>query len=539
MTTLRDYQASAVDAIYAFFAQRRGEAPIVVAPTGSGKSVIIAEFCRRALADYPETRIMMATHQRELIQQNFQALLRMWPGAPAGIYSAGLGRRQARAQILFAGVQSVHRKAREIGHVDLMLVDEAHLIPRSSSTQYGRLIDSLRTINPAMKVIGATATPYRLDSGLLHTGDDAIFDGVAYDIAVAMLVQRGYLSPLISKRPGAVFDTNGLHKRAGEFIESEMMARFGGDEATDAAVAEVIALGADRKSWLAFCISVAHAEKVRDAMRDHGISAEMVTGDTPTMERDRLLRQFKAGEIRCLTSVAVLTTGFDAPAVDLIAMLRPTASTGLYVQMAGRGMRIAPEKENCLVLDFAGNVLRHGPVDAIEVHDKKKGAGEGDGEAPVKVCPACESIILIAARECTDCGHVFPAPEPKVERTASTEAIMNLTATDNWRPVMDVEYARHRKAGSPDSMRVEYLIGGDSHVVVSEWVCFEHGGYARQKAVQWWGQWGDGAPPDDTDEALGRLHEIARPADAVIVRDGKYHRIKRLRAVRPAGEIAA
>lgn len=539
MTILRDYQDQAVASIYSYFADGRGEAPLIVAPTGSGKSVIIAEFCRRALVDYPETRILAATHQRELIQQNFQALLRMWPSAPAGIYSAGIGRRQARAQVLFAGVQSIHRKTREIGHVDLMLVDEAHLIPRNTNTQYGRLIDGLREINPAMKLIGATATPYRLDSGCLHTGDEALFDGICYDIPVAMLVQRGFLSPLISKRPGTVFDTRGLHKRGGEFIDAEMMARFATEEATEAAVAEIVALAADRRSWIAFCIGVDHAEQVRDAMRGHGIAAEMVTGQTPSVERDRLLRQFKAGEIRCLTSVGVLTTGFDAPSVDLIAMLRPTASTGLYIQMAGRGMRIADGKEDCLVLDFAGNVLRHGPVDGIVLPGEKR-PGDGDGEAPSKVCPECESIILIAARECPDCGHIFPAPEPKIERTASVEAIMNLTATDEWRPVLDVDYARHRKAGSPDSLRVEYLVGPkDRFVVVSEWVCFGHPGYARQKAVQWWSMWGAGPPPDTADEALARLDEIRRPADAVVVRDGKYHRIKRLRAVRPAGEIAA
>lgn len=536
MTVLRSYQSEAVDSIYSYFAERKGEAPLVVAPTGSGKSVIIAEFCRRALVDYPQTRILAATHQRELIQQNFQALLRMWPQAPAGIYSAGLGKRQARAQILFAGVQSIHRKTREIGHVDLMLVDEAHLIPRNANTQYGRLIESLRDINPAMKLIGATATPYRLDSGCLHRGDEAIFDGICYDIPIAMLVEQGYLAPLISKRPGTIFDTRGLHKRAGEYVEAEMMARFATDEMTEAAVEEIVSLAKDRRSWLTFCINVAHAEQVRDALRQHGVSAEMVTGETPGVERDRLLRQFKAGEIRCLTSVAVLTTGFDAPSVDLIAMLRPTASTGLYIQMAGRGMRIAPAKENCLVLDFAGNILRHGPVDAITLPgDKRK--GEGDGAAPAKVCPQCDSIILISARECPDCGHLFPPPEPKIERTASVEAIMNLTAVEEWRPVLDVNYAIHRKPGSPESLRVEYLIGPqDRFVVVSEWVCFGHGGYARQKAVQWWAAWGDGAPPESTAEAMSRLDDIRRAAEAVVVRDGKYHRIKRLRAVR---EIAA
>jgi DNA repair protein RadD len=533
---LRDYQRAAVDALYGWFRAGRGS-PLVVAPTGSGKSVILAEFARSAVVAYPETRILIVTHVRELIAQNHAALIRLWPDAPAGIYSAGLGKRQLGRQILVAGVQSVARRARELGHVDLAIVDEAHLVPRSSDTQYGRLFDGLREANPSLKIIGLTATPFRLDSGLLHRGKNALFDGIAYDIPVGMLVERGHLAPLVSKRPAAAFDTSGLHRRMGEFVEREMLDRFGGD-ATRAAVAEIVALGLDRRAWIAFCISVDHARAVRDELRSHGIAAETVSGETPGPERDRLLRAFKAGQLRALTSVGVLTTGFDAPATDLIAMLRPTASTGLYIQMAGRGMRIAPGKDDCLVLDFAGNVMRHGPVDAIALPEEKKG-GKGDGEAaepPAKICPNCDAIVPISVRECLDCGHLFPPPDPKLEATATTEAIMVLTARDEWQAIRDVDYHRHRKPGAPDSLRVDYLVGTR---VVSEWVCVEHTGYAREKAVAWWHLRAAGPPPDTVDEALARVADLRRPAEAVLAREGRYHRIKRVRFARPAEEQAA
>jgi DNA repair protein RadD len=530
---LRDYQRAAIDALYAWFRAGRGS-PLVVAPTGSGKSVILAEFARSAVVAYPDTRILIVTHVRELIAQNHAALIRLWPDAPAGICSAGLGKRQLGRQILVAGVQSVARRAQELGHVDLAIVDEAHLVPRSSDTQYGRLIEGLRDINPNLKVIGLTATPYRLDSGLLHRGENALFDGIAYDIPVAMLVARGHLAPLISKRPAAVFDTAGLHPRMGEFVERELMDRFGGD-ATRAAVAEIVGLGCDRRSWIAFCISVEHALAVRDGLRAHGIAAEAVTGATPGPERDRLLRAYKAGQLRALTSVGVLTTGFDAPATDLIAMLRPTASTGLYIQMAGRGMRTAPGKDDCLVLDFAGNVIRHGPVDAIALPEPKKGGTGLPGEPPARVCPRCDAIVAISARECLDCGHAFPPPEPKIEATATTEAIMVLTAPDEWQEIRDIAYRRHRKAGAPDSLRVDYLVG--THVV-SEWVCIEHTGYAREKALAWWHQRGAGPPPDTVDAALARLDELRRPVEAVLVREGRYHRIKRVRFAHPEERAA-
>lgn len=522
---LRDYQEAAVQGAFDFMEQGKGH-PLICAPTGAGKSVILSELTRRACTDYPGTRIVMATHQKELIQQNFAATIRLWREAPAGIYSAGLSRRQVR-QITFAGIQTVAKRAAEFGEIDLLIVDECHLIPRTGGTMYQRFIEGLREANPALKVVGLTATPFRLDSGRLDRGKGAIFDGIAYDIPIPMLVSRGYLAPLVSKRPGIVFDTAGLHSRAGDFIEGEMAERFATAEITDAAVGEICDLGRDRRSWLLFCISVDHALAVRDALTRRGIASATVTGSTPAPERARILEDFKAGRIRALTNVNVLTTGFDAPATDLLAFLRPTKSLGLYMQMAGRGMRIAHGKGDCLVLDYAGNVARHGPVDAINVSDeasKEKGDRE-PGEVPSKVCPECDSILLIAARECPDCGHVFPEPEPQIERQASTAAIMNLTAQDDWREVRDFALARHVKNGT-SSLRVEYLVDGE---VVKEWVCLEHTGFARQKAVQWWQQFAGTTPPESVAEAMEREAEIRVPAEVVIRREGKYSRIHRTR----------
>lgn len=526
---LRDYQSAAIDATYDWFRAGKGN-PLIVAPTGAGKSVILSEFVRRAVTDYPGTRIIMATHVKELIAQNFQALLRLWPNAPAGIYSAGLGRRQSGRQISFVGIQSVAKRAAEFGHVDILVVDEAHLIPRRGTTQYQKFISDLQTINPAIKVIGLTATPFRLDSGRLDTGPGAIFDGIAYDIPIQMLVEAGHLSPLVSKSPSFVFDTKGLHTRNGDWIESEMNARFNTEDVTREAVREIIELGRDRRSWLLFCISVDHATAVRDELRAQGISAEAVFGSTDKQSRARILEDFKAGRVRAITNVNVLTTGFDAPATDLLAFLRPTQSLGLYMQMAGRAMRTAQGKENGLVLDYAGNVMRHGPVDAVNVADapgRAKDPNAEKGDIPAKTCPECQSILFIATMECPDCGHIFPPPEPKIERRASTAAIMNMTAEDNWQPVQDFAVSRHDpRDGRPVSMRAEYLVAGQ---VVRSWICFEHSGFPRQKAVQWWHHNAGTHPPETVDEALRRSSEIRVPKEAVVRKEGKYWQISRLR----------
>lgn len=533
---LRDYQNEAIEKTFDWFRQGGGN-PLIVAPTGAGKSVILSELIRRAVTDWPGTRIICATHVKELIAQNCAALTRLWPQAPTGIYSAGLNRRQTGRPITFAGIQSVAKRYAEFGFIDLLIVDEAHLIPRNSATQYQRFIEGLKETNPDLKVIGLTATPFRLDSGRLDQGKGAIFNGIAYDIPIQMLVERGYLAPLISKQPGFVMDTTGIRTRGGDFVEAEMNARFNTMEATKAAVEEIVRLGHDRKSWLLFCISVDHATSVCDELQRKGIEAATVTGDTSPSDRAFTLKEFKEGRLRAITNVNVLTTGFDAPATDLLAFLRPTQSLGLYMQMAGRAMRIAEGKENGLVLDYAGNVVRHGPVDGVNASTagaKGQGRGDGEGEAPGKVCPECKEIQWTGARECRDCGYEFPEPEPKIEKRASTAAIMNMTAEDDWRPVSDMGLNIHIKAGSPQSLRVDYLIEGK---VVSEWVCLEHTGFPRQKAVQWWHHNAGTTPPSTVAEAMIRAKEVRVPAEVVLKREGKYSRISRVRGSQP-GEAA-
>lgn len=521
MLTLRPYQQEAVDAIYAYFAKHTGN-PLIVIPTAGGKSLVLAAFSEVVLKTWADQRILIVTHVRELIGQNHAEMVGLWPEAPAGIYSAGLGRREADARILFAGIQSVHRKAAEIGHCDLVLIDEAHLIPTASATMYRRFLDELTAISPKLKVIGFTATPYRLDSGMLHEGEGALFTDIAYEISVRGLIDQGYLCPLVSKQPKTRLNIAGVGTRGGEFIASELQAAVDKEAITRAAVSEIIAYGADRKSWLAFCSGVEHARHVAEEFRSRGISCETIFGDTPKDERDRIIAAFKRQEIRALASMGVLTTGFNAPAVDLIAMLRPTKSAGLYVQMAGRGTRLAPGKENCLVLDFAGNVSRHGPIDLVE---PRKPGGGGGGEVPTKVCPECESILPIAACECPDCGYEFPPPDVKIAPTASTLAILS-GKRDRWVEVTSVTYRKHTKQGSPPSMRVEYHCGLAIH---REWVCFEHQGYARLKAEGWWQRRSVAPLPQTVDEAISGSASLLRPSHIFVRMNGQFTEVAKYR----------
>jgi DNA repair protein RadD len=254
---LREYQTEAVNAIYGYFLEKEGH-PLIVMPTASGKSVVLAAFIKETLKHWPDQRILLLTHVKELIQQNYLELVGRWDLAPAGVYSAGLKRRDSGAQILFAGIQSVHNKADEIGACDLILIDEAHLCPRSSDTMYRRFIDEMTTLNDQVKIIGFTATHYRLDSGLLTEGENRVFTDVAYEVSVKRLIDEKWLAPLITKAPSTGLDVSGVHTRGGEFIPGELAAAVDKEEVNGAAVREIVNYGRDRKSWLIFCTGVDH-----------------------------------------------------------------------------------------------------------------------------------------------------------------------------------------------------------------------------------------------------------------------------------------
>ena len=515
MITLRPYQTAAIDAIYRYYEAHAGNCLITI-PTAGGKSMVMATFVEGVLKAFPDQRILIVTHVRELIEQNHAELLRLWPDAPAGIYSAGLKQRDIGARILFAGIQSIHKRVYDVQQCDLVLIDEAHLIPRSSNTMYRRFLDGLKRLNPALKVIGLTATPYRLDSGRLHEGDGAIFTDIAYEVSVRELIDAGYLSQLISRRMVTELDLSGVGTRAGEFVAKELEAAIDKDVITQSAVDEIFQCAANRKSWLIFCAGVDHAFHVRDAVRSRGVSCETIVGDTPGAQREAIIQDFKAGRIQCLTNANVLTTGFNAPAVDLIAMLRPTKSAGLYVQIVGRGCRQAPGKTDCLVLDFAGNIERHGPIDAIKPKAPK--AGEG-GEVPTKDCPQCGAAVHASVRECPHCGNQFAAPQIKLDSKASALDIVS-GAPPEWVPVTRVSYARHEKLGKPPSLRVDYWSGLIAH---SEWVCVEHQGYARQKAVSWWANRAPGvALPRRVDEALALAQRLKCPQQIAVRPSGRF-----------------
>lgn len=530
MIELRHYQQEAIDAVLSYWYDGGGS-PLVDLATGLGKSVVIAKLTRDLCETYPDLRILMLVHVRELVEQNYRALIRLWPEAPAGVYSAGLNRRDAHHRITFASIQSVYKRAQILGPRDIVMVDEAHLVPADGDGMYRKLIDKLRIERPDLRLVGFTATPYRMDSGRLDDG--GIFNDTVYSFGIGRGIRDGWLSPLISKASATEIDVSNVAKRGGEFVAGALEAAADDDDITRAAVQEMLRYGADRKSWLIFCTGVKHAHHVRDALRGAGITAATVTGDTPSGERASIIAAFKSGQIRALTNANVLTTGFDAPGTDMIAFLRPTLSTGLYVQMVGRGTRKAEGKENALILDFAGNVRRHGPVDiaTIDRGPKREAGDDEDDNGKVKedaiaakTCPSCEALVAVAAHECPHCFFTFPIKEKP--KHAPVAEMVPILSTEPTKPVGRHVYKwtpkRHEKPGAPDSVRVLYHSGLQ---MLPEWICPEHGGHARRKFETWWLQHGGSSPPRTVQETIDRWPELTMPQTIFTRPNGRWEEI--------------
>ena len=520
---LRNYQFDAIESIYQWFSAGKN-APLVVTPTGSGKSVILAEFIRRACTEFPDTHILCVTHVKELVDQDAKAIKRVWPHASVGIYSAGLGKRQLK-QVTVASIQTIYNKPQFHGRFDLIIVDEAHLIPHKSDGMYRKLLESCLAANPDTKLIGLTATPYRLDSGLLHEGDGALFDGISYEANVADLIEQGYLCRLTAKH-GDDVDLAGVKTTGGDFNAGQLGERMSAIELVEHHADLIVQRCAQRNAWLIFCVTVEHAAQITAALRRRGVTAEYVSGDMGGPERDGKINAFKTGQIRALVNCSILTTGFDHPPTDAVVMLRPTKSPVLYVQMVGRGLRLHDSKEDCLVLDFGGNVRRHGFIDKVE--PPRKGRKGESKEAPVKKCPQCNLLLPIMVKRC-ECGHEFQIAERESETVHHVGAILSTEVLPVELKVQRVTYTKHvGKTGMP-VLRVDYYCGMKR---VSDYVCLEHQGFARSKAVAWWRarllpDHIEDVAPVTVDQAIKEAGRLDAPVAIVVSFATKYPEIRR------------
>jgi DNA repair protein RadD len=461
----------------------------------------------------------------------------VWPSANVGIHSASVGKKDLHHDIIYATIGSIYKKAHLLGRIDLVLADECHLINSKEAGIWRSFLNEMKRYNQHMRTIGWTGTPFRGDGVWLTAGDEPLFHGVAAKVTMRELIDLGFLAPLVPGGVKMTMSAEGVSVVNGDYKISELAARVDKSELVEAACDEIVQLAADRKRWLVFCVTVEHATHVCEALKARDVVAEVVSAETPKAERERIINDFRTGRIRALCNVAVLTTGFDVPAVDCIALLRNTKSPVLYVQIAGRGMRVLGAdiaessrngKSDCLWLDFTDTTSNLGPVDAIQGRGPKR---KMTSEKPVKLCEECGSINAVSARECVDCGAPFEIVESDPHGIkVSNAAIMSGQRALTRYTVDRVTYAKHQKPGKPPSLRVEYWHG--LRVVAKEWIAIESDSqYGRGRAVMWWSA-REPRPmdfvPGTVDQAMDWIDggfTLRQPTCVVVNESGKYPEI--------------
>ncbi len=530
---LRPYQSEAIAAVNAAL-RERDDNPCIVLPTGSGKSLVMASLISQWVRACPDFRVMVLAHRKELVDQNAEELIGIDSSLSVGVYAASLKRRDTLHNVTFAAIQSVAKKANDFPIQDVLIIDEADMIPVKGEGTYRKFISDMKNRNPSLRVVGLSATPYRMGSGpICHK--DHILNWIPYESNIGDLIRDGYLSPIRTvEGEHSKLNLENVKKSRNDFNLKDLAMHVDKADVVAQAVKDMVQIvrRENRKSVAVFGIDIEHCKHIQKELRRYGIDAPCVFGSTKQKERDELTEKFKQQQIQYLISVDTLNVGFNAKCVDVVAMLRPTLSKRVWVQSVGRGLRLFPTKQDCLVLDYGDNIMKHGPIDIDE--------GE---QVKLAKCGQCENVFSRAVKKCPSCGweippvqrEIFEAEEERERQMHAAKAHAGmLLAKPRWMPVNGVSLRLHRKAGKPDSVRVEYMCG---MTVVKEWLLLDHGSYGISKARKWLSDRGlpmYESSADMLEHCTGAM--IADVIKSLLVRyEGKYLRIAATDIVTPDG----
>lgn len=521
MIELRPYQAEGLTAVWDYFSSGGKGNPCLAWPTGTGKSAVPAVFITYVLKQWPNQRFLMITHVKELIEQNAEVLRYVWPEAPLGIYSAGLGHKQSQMPIVYGGIQSMIKNPALFGHRDIVFIDEAHLVNQDESSQYLTFLATMKLINPSIKIVGMTATPYRMGQGLIIDG--GLFTDIVHDLTSMenfnKLIADGYMCPLIPRRTTMELDVSNVGMTKGEFISSQLQDACDKKEITYAGLKEVVAAGENRRSWLIFASGIEHAEHIAEILGSFGVTCAAVHSKKSKDFNDAAIKAFKRYELPAIVNFSKLTTGFNHPGIDLIADFRPTLSIPLHVQKLGRGTRPADRKKDCLVLDFGRNVPRLGPIND-PIIPRKKGEGTA-GEAPIKICESCGVYNHAAARFCCNCGNEFHFKIKITKNSGTDEIIKSDQPIIEWFNVDRAIYVKKQGQKAP-YIKASYFCG--MHLFIEN--VFPENHKYKKPFHDWWKQRHTSEPPLTTQEALKYISELRVPKRIRVWCNRKYPEVK-------------
>ena len=557
MTThisLRPYQAKAHAALSD--ALEAGLNPLVVMPTGTGKSINIAEACRTFARPDNQNNILLLTHSAELVKQDMAKICALCQDVSCGVYCAGIGLKDTTQRIIAGTVQSVYkllsRKPKALGKRQLLIIDEAHMLSDKDDSMYRQVIAALQLLCPSMQVLGFSATPYRMDTGPL-VRDDSLFNSTCIDLtsAIPEMIEQGYLSDLVMPpvpvkieltsncvAAGKLDDKTNTYTPA-KLIESRVTKLVGNEKLLSQACDAMVESGKDRKAWIVFVTGIQNAGIVAQLLNDRGIDALEVNSGQTKIHNDRAIADFRAGRVRCLVSANQLTTGFDVPQVDLIGVLRPTLSTSLHVQMLGRGLRPAPGKANCMVLDFAENLRRLGPVNDPYVPTPDPDTALNPDNKPDKIvaerefvdkdagwdCPECGMINRKASRVCCRCGYSLPQSFDLDDFADNVAIAKPVDLQPEWPEgmckILNMTAGMHQARSGSNCIRLTLVCESPGKRPFNSffYLSFDRPGYPCISAGKMWQQFKGVLPaPKSTLEAMQRINELKRPRAASIKR---------------------
>lgn len=401
MFKLRDYQKKSVD-IAIDYIKKSFDPCLLELATGAGKSLIVCEIAKETKR-LSGKKVLCLAPSKELIEQNRNAYLSY--GEPASMFSASTGSKCLAHDVVFGSPKTVSNSIEKLGdRFSTVIIDEAHGITPTIRS----IIYRLKELNPMLRVIGLTATPYRTGTGYIYRVDehgvpvaddetkDPFFHKLLYRVPAQFLIDERYLTPPLADIKDG-YETSTLEIKNGKYTADSVAQVFEGKgRKTYDIVRQVVELSINRMGVMFFASTIQHAQEIMESLPPVG--SRLITGDTKKKERELIIEQFKARTFKYLVNVSVLTTGFDAPHVDVIAVLRATESASLFQQIIGRGLRLHDKKENCLILDYAENIERHGLEDDLFSPDIKVNISSGEKFHIEARCPDCNTINTFSGR---------------------------------------------------------------------------------------------------------------------------------------------
>lgn len=541
---LRPYQQDALNSILEDV--RESQCVLLQAGCGAGKTIITAALIKHCMEKY-KMRIGFLAHREQLIRQTKDKLLKVWPEGEQAIgiaCSSVSSEVELERPVIIGSPQTLARRLDEMPPLQMLIVDECHRLPPANvQSQYGNLITKLKDRYPQLRLVGVTATPYRLGHGYIYgdqckAGEENWFDDLSYQISIQQLIGDGYLTPYKAYAADTP-DLTGVRKSGGEFVLGDLGETMSSALHLESAVKAIEDYASDREHIVVFAVTIEHAEALKEAFLDAGHSCVSVHSKMPHDIRMANLEAFDKGKVRVICNVGILTEGWDSTGVDCMVMCRPTMSPSLYVQMVGRGLRTHEGKEDCLILDLSGNWLRHGdPNEPIVTWSRPSTKGEKvEPSEPQGVeCPKCKCLVTSRTIVCPECGEELKEVRNERLELHEVETV-----------VKPVNPFGLREAHVCSSLFEPYTSRRGNRMLRLVLYCLGEGETIPKTVYDYWDLEGQGSdfgmrtarekwrdmsithadPPDTINEAMGRLNELQVPNTVWLELQGKYLNVKR------------